>query len=201
MTTRKQTPKKLTFAERLSAKAKDIRARLPKPSASQIMGVLLIIYLAIVGQRLASVSNDVDAISTEQVQMQAEEQVVLNTAAPYKPTATMADFANATPISLKYEEFTTTKFEVKSRGGSPLSSCPYRWVSVKDNPSTSGIIVGCLPPYSTIRIETHIDGVDVLFRENGNVWGLLAGQTDHWIALKTTSSTGVVTYYTNWYGQ
>jgi len=110
-----------------------------------------------------------------------------------EPTATMA-IANKTPLAINYEDFIYTTFEMRFRGGSETASCPYRWVSVRATPSTSGAVIGCLAPYSKWNVETWIESVDALVYEGGNVWGRLAMQ-EGYVALKTSNQV----YYTNWH--
>jgi hypothetical protein len=162
--------------------------------------VMVFLFLMFMAQQMTSLNNKVEEFGIPQDQQAMQEP--LSTAAPYKPTATMAVVdPDKTPFVINYEPFIYTGFEMKYRGGSPLSSCPYRWVSVRDTPSIYGNVVGCLAPYSKWNVETVVNGQDALVYENGNVWGVLAMQSEDrsgkkWIALKYNG-----TEFTNWHGQ
>ena len=174
----------------------------------RLVGAVFIIFLLTLAQKVASNGAALDRLETQQAEVvypqdMEAEGVILNTAAPYMPTATV-DVYDPTiepPLLLNFQEFTATKYEVKARpGASAMAQCPYRWVSVKDAPN--GNIIGCLTPYSVWNIDTVIDQQESLYRENGNVWAILSGQPGHWVALATTNpSTGMVTYYFNWNGK
>lgn len=166
--------------------------------------VTVFLFLIFVATQVISLNNKVEAIVTLAPQEMQEQvytdQEPLNTRVPYLPTAThyvIDPFK--TPITYNYEEFVYTTFEIKNRGGSPLLACPYRWISVRDAPTINSNVVGCLPPYSKWNVEVRVDGSSVLVREeNGSVWGVLAMQPDHWIALKYCSATSC-TEFTNWH--
>lgn len=188
MTSKKQ-PKQST----LEAVKTFFKTRTP----AQIIGAVLIIYLMFLSWQVAHNANRVDEIANQQEGVAYEaEGVILPTQGVAKPTATQIVIdPNKTPITLNADLFVYDDFEILFRGGSATAQCPYRWVSVRDQASIYGNVVGCLAPYSVWNIEKPYvnDGL--------NVWGCVAMQVEDrtchkWIALKYA---GV--YFTNWHEQ
>jgi hypothetical protein len=194
-TTEKPNEKTAVRKVKVEKEAPSLRSKaIALITPSNVIALLFFAFLIFLSFQIANTKKAV----TEYTNLNASEQdmVPLNTQAPYKatPTNVIAD-PNKTPVNINYEEFIYTGFEIRFRGGSPTSACPYRWVSVRNKPSISGDVIACLPPYSNWNIEVRVQNVDALVYEGNNVWGLLSMQKDKWIALKYGD-----TYFTNWRG-